>query len=123
MHRARADLGRVVERMRKRLLPFALAPGQRGEPRLALAADRRVDAELRQAIARKFGADRGRGLLVGVQKFDRAKTGRSGCAETGEQRLLAEQQTKIRSEAGHADLLFASCEVGQWGGSTFMVWD
>ena len=50
MDGAAADRDRVIERALKRILPFALAAGHRGKTGFALAAERRVDAELRQAV-------------------------------------------------------------------------
>jgi len=97
MHRARADLDRVIEGARKRLLLLALAPGLRGKPRFPLAAARRVDAELRQAMTRKLGPHRCPGLLVGIKELDRAKAraaaapkrASDGCSANNKPRLAA----------------------------------
>ena len=119
MHRTRANGDGVVERARKRVLPFALAPRQRGKPGLSLAADRRVDAELRQAMARNLRAHRWRAMLIRSEQLHGRKAGGGRSAEALHEGPLGEQPTEIGGEAGHAASLSrpkvkGQCEGDRW---------
>ena len=59
--------------------------------------------------------------LVGELQLDRPESGRGGGRKPLHERALGEQIGEIGGEAGHADLLFASREIGQWGGSTLWL--
>ena len=95
MDRPPADSNGIVERARKRGLPVRLAAGQCGEAGFAFPAGRRVDAELRQAMACQLGLHGGRRDLIGVLQFDRGKTRGGSSAEALEQRTLGEQKREI----------------------------
>jgi hypothetical protein len=106
MDRARADLDRIIETARERFLPFALAPRQCGKSAVALAAERCVDAELRQALSNKLGPHRRGSVLVGMEQFDSAKAGSGRSAEALQKRPFGKQQAEIGSKAGHAHSSF-----------------
>jgi hypothetical protein len=101
MDRGPADRGGIVERALERGLPVALATRQRGKPGFPLPAEWRVDAELRQAMARQLRFHGIRPDIVGILQFDRGKSRRSGRAEALQRRALGEQKCEVGGQAGH----------------------
>jgi len=76
--------------------------------RIRLPGRRRVDAELRQAMACQLRLHGGRRDLIGVLQFDRGKTRGGGSAEALEQRIFGEQMAEIGGKARHSTFLGVS---------------
>src|SRR5579871_34485 len=104
MDRGAADHDHIIERLAECRVPFALAARTRAETEIAVAAHRRVDAELGEAMPLQLRLHGRRRYIIRKLQLDRSKASRRGRAEALEQRALGEQITEIGGEAGHAHI-------------------
>ena len=72
----------------------------------------------------KLGPHRRRGLLVRIQKLDRAEAGGGRRAEALENGRSANNKPRLAARRACLTSFSRPADVGQWGtGTTFMAWD
>src|SRR5262245_58590114 len=115
MDGAAADADHVVEGLAEREIEVAFAARHGRQPELAFAAERRVDAELDEAVALELLLHGRRRMIVGKLQLDRLEAGRGRRREALNQGTLGEKIREIGGKTRHSTLQKdAACASDLW---------